>query len=139
MTSPKQPPHRVERSFLDVSSDLLKTDEPATFLAQLGWYGAFGWEELRKSPRVLIIAEAGTGKTHECRTEQQNQWRKGETAFFVELAELARNNPCDLLGPDEQVRFDDWKNSPTDTATFFLDSVDELKLTQGSFEAARKT
>lgn len=138
MTTSSPPKPRIQRSFLDVSNELLKTDEPATFMAQLGWYGAFGWEELRKSPRVLIIAEAGTGKTHECQTEQQNQWHRGEPAFFVELAELARNNLCDLLGLDEQVRFDDWKSSPTDTATFFLDSVDELKLTQGSFEAALK-
>lgn len=127
---------RIERSFLDVTSELLKVDEPSSFLAQLGWHGSLGWEALRKSPRVLIIAEAGTGKTHECRTEQKIQWDKGEPAFFVELAELARNNLNDLLGPEEQDRFDMWQSSTTETATFYLDSVDELKLTQGSFETA---
>lgn len=129
---------RIERSFLDVTSELLKVDEPSTFLAQLGWHGTLGWEALRNSPRVLIISEAGTGKTHECRTEQKIQWDKGEPAFFVELAELARNNLSDLLGPDEQDRFDTWQSSTTETATFYLDSVDELKLTQGSFETALK-
>lgn len=138
MNSPQNSKSRLARSFLDVSSELLKTDEPETFLAHLGWHRAFDWEDLYKSTRVLIFAEAGAGKTHECRAEQSARWDTGEPAFFVELAELARNNLCDLLGPDEQVRFDAWKSTSTGTATFFLDSVDELKLTQGSFETALK-
>lgn len=127
---------RIKRSFLDVTSNLLKVDEPSKFLSQRGWHGTVGWENLRESPRVLIVSEAGTGKTHECRTEQKIQWDKGEPAFFVELAELARNNLNELLGPDEQDRFNTWQSSTTEAATFYLDSVDELKLTQGSFETA---
>lgn len=61
-------------------------------LSDMAWRGGVDWAELNKSPRVLIYAEAGAGKTHECREEQKTRWAAGEPAFFVELAELARNN-----------------------------------------------
>ncbi len=136
MNEQSHPKRAIARSFLDVTNEIIKADDSAAVLVQLGWSGAFSWGELCKSPRALIIAEAGTGKTHECREEHRSQWVKGESAFFIELAVLATNNLRDLLGPEEEERFDAWQSSPTATATFFLDSVDELKLTQGSFETA---
>ncbi|RYD69181.1 MAG: hypothetical protein EOP84_28955 [Verrucomicrobiaceae bacterium] len=36
------------------------------------------WTELLKSRRVLVVAEAGVGKTFECRTEREERWSKGE-------------------------------------------------------------
>jgi hypothetical protein len=44
-----------------------------------------------------------------------------------------------MLGPDEQARFDQWRRSQSEMATFFLDSIDELKITQKSFEQALKS
>lgn len=129
---------RIQRRFVDLSAETINTLEHASMLSDMAWRGGVDWAELNKSPRVLIYAEAGAGKTHECREEQKARWDAGEPAFFVELAELARNNLSDLMGPDEQDRFDAWKSPSTETATFFLDSVDELKLTQGSFETALK-
>lgn len=129
---------RIQRCFVDLSDEAINSLEHAAILYSMGWNGAIEWPELNKSPRVLIYAEAGAGKTHECRAEQSARWAAGEPAFFVELAELARNNLSDLMGPDEQDRFDAWKSTSTETASFFLDSVDELKLTQGSFETALK-
>ena len=107
-------------------------------LAHMEWTGAIGWSELLQSPRVLIVSEAGAGKTHECRAEHAERWEAGEPAFFFELAELSRNKPDDLLDAEEQERFDAWRTSQSDIATFFLDSIDELKLTLGSFEVALK-
>lgn len=127
---------RIQRRFVDLSAETINTLEHASMLADMAWRGGVDWAGLNKSPRVLIYAEAGAGKTHECREEQKARWAAGEPAFFVELAELARNNLSDLMGPDEQDRFDAWKSTSTETATFFLDSVDELKLTQGNFAIA---
>lgn len=104
----------------------------------MGWTGAIGWSELLRSQRVLIVSEAGAGKTYECRAEHAARWEAGEPAFFFELAELSRNNPSDLLDAEEQERFDAWRTSQSDVATVFLDSIDELKLTLGSFEVALK-
>lgn len=94
------------------------------------------WADLLQSRRVLIVAEAGVGKTYECRTERDERWSKGEPAYFFELSELASNPPESLLQAEELDRLNAWRTSQADIATFFLDSIDELKLTRGSFETA---
>ena len=62
----------------------------------------------------------------------------GEPAFFVELAGLGTGDLRSLLNHDEEERLDAWLASQSDVATFFLDSIDELKLTLGSFRQALK-
>ena len=85
-----------------------------------------------------MISEAGAGKTHECRNQAQRLWGSGEPAFFIEMAALATGDLRSLLDDDEEARLDAWLSSQSDVATFFLDSIDELKLTLGSFEQALK-
>ncbi|MDR7377109.1 hypothetical protein J2X19_001767 [Rhodoferax ferrireducens] len=97
-----------------------------------------GWQALLQSKRVLIVAEAGMGKTFECRAERDALWKAGEAAFFFELAELAVQKPADLLDSAEEARFEAWRSSDSGMATIFLDSIDELKLTHKSFETALK-
>ncbi len=138
MTSAEPELARIQRSFQNISDEMANSFEQASILAQMGWYGSFRWDELLKSSRILIISEAGTGKTFECQTEQKRLWSLGEPAFFFELAELARNNIDDLLSHEEETRFRAWLSSQSDCATIFLDSIDELKLTLGSFETALK-
>ena len=138
MTSQHHQRFRIHRSFRDLSDETSNAVEQAFLLAQMGWTEAFGWSELLRSQRVLIVSEAGAGKTHECRAEHAARWAAGEPSFFFELTELSRNNLPDLLDSDEQQRFDAWLTSQSDIATVFLDSIDELKLTLGSFEVALK-
>lgn len=137
---PTSPQKRIQRLFLDWSHDRELDIDPmhALMLKRYGSAGGLSWEELLRSKRVLIISEAGAGKTHECREERKKLWAAGEPAFFVELAELSRNGLTDMLDHEEQQRFEAWRVSQSDIATFFLDSIDELKLTQGSFEMALK-
>ena len=63
---------------------------------------------------------------------------KPGTAFFVELAGLATGDLRSLLDDDEEARLDAWLSSQSDVAVFFLDSIDELRLSLGSFEQALK-
>ncbi|WP_202385480.1 NACHT domain-containing protein [Altericroceibacterium endophyticum] len=128
----------IERSFQDIPDDKITEAEQTAFLLDLGWHKGSNWADLLKSKRILIISEAGAGKTYECRTQQQVLWAAGEPAFYVELADLARNNLRELLSHDEEIRFVAWHASQSDVATFFLDSIDELKLSLGSFEQALK-
>lgn len=134
----KQHPPRLHRSFQDISDDVSSDIEQLSMLSQMGWYGSFGWDELLKSNRILIISESGTGKTFECHTEKSRLWELGEPAFYFELAELAHNSIYELLFHNEEERFKAWLASQSDVATVFLDSIDELKLTLGSFESALK-
>ncbi|QQO12936.1 hypothetical protein JJB99_26365 [Bradyrhizobium diazoefficiens] len=112
--------------------------ERASMLARIGWRAGFGWDELLLSQRVIMVSEAGAGKTYECQTQQARLWNAGEPAFFLELATLSGSSVRDMLNHEEELRFDAWLRSQSETATFFLDSYDELKLTLGSFEQALK-
>ena len=98
--------------------------------------GSITWPELLKSRRILLIAEAGAGKTYECRRQHEQLWDSGEPAFFFELTTLANIGLRDGLSFEEGQRFDTWLASQSDVATFFFDSIDELNLTRGSFEQA---
>jgi hypothetical protein len=100
--------------------------------------GSLTWEELLLSKRVLIVSEAGAGKTYECRRSQQVLWQAGEPAFFLELATLSGSSVREMLTLEEEQRFDQWLRSQSEIATFFLDSVDEIKVTHGSFDQALK-
>lgn len=136
--APQNVETRIQRTFRDLSQEEVSDFERALFLTKMGWSGAFGWEKLLESQRVLIISEAGAGKTYECRAQQEALWGQGEPAFYLDLAELATNNLRDLLSENEEARLDAWLAAQSDIATFFLDSIDELKLTLGSFETALK-
>ncbi|MCM2435841.1 NACHT domain-containing protein [Agrobacterium rosae] len=128
----------IERSFEDIPEDKNSEARQTAYLTELGWHGGLNWADLLQSKRILIISEAGAGKTYECRNQQQRLWEAGEPAFYIELADLARDNLRDLLSSHEASRFDAWHSSQSDLATFFLDSIDELQLSLGSFEQSLK-
>jgi hypothetical protein len=128
----------IKRSFRDLSDAEVADIEKASAFARAGWTGSFGWDELLRSQRVLIVSEAGAGKTYECQRQQANLWKAGEPAFFLDLATLAGSSVREMLGDDEEERLDVWLRSQSEVATFFLDSIDELKLTLGKFDQALK-
>ena len=128
----------IERTFQNIPNEKISEADQQSFLVSLGWARGSTWDDLLQSKRVLIISEAGAGKTYECRTQATHLWSAGEPAFFVELAALATDELRSLLDADEEARLDAWLTSQSEVATFFLDSIDELKLTLGSFERALK-
>lgn len=128
----------IERTFLDIREGERHKADQQSFLVSLGWSRGTTWEVLLRSKRVLMISEAGAGKTYECRKQAERLWDQGEPAFFVELAALASSDLRSMLDDEEEARLDAWLSTQSDMATFFLDSIDELKLSQGSFEIALK-
>ncbi|WP_082445126.1 TonB-dependent receptor domain-containing protein [Sphingomonas sp. Leaf28] len=140
MSEPKHspPPGVLSRTFHDLQDERIADLDMLTALARAGMVGGLGWDDLLRSDRILMISEAGAGKTYECRDRQKALWTAGEPAFFLELVELARSPVREMLTIEEEVRFDAWLAAEHEVATFLLDSIDELKLTQGSFEQALK-
>ena len=147
MEKPSQVPRRtdarkserlrsVTRTFRDLSDAEVADIEKAATLVKYGWGSGTGWDKILLSPRVLLISEAGAGKTRECQAQRDRLLAAGEAAFFFDLATLATAPLRDTLLPEEESRFDTWLVSQSDVATFFLDSIDELKLTLGSFKLA---
>lgn len=129
-------PERIERLFIALTTETLDRADADRSARHRQAYSHLGWADLLKSGRVLIISQGGTGKTFECRAQQRRLWADGKAAFMLELAELARGSVGDQLTPEEKSRLEQWRLSDVDTATFFLDSVDELELTHGSLRVA---
>jgi hypothetical protein len=98
-----------------------------------------GWSTLLESPRVLLVAEAGAGKTHECGAQADYLFKRGEAAFFLRLETVAASGiRSSLNGEQFKKRFDDWRASSSQIGFFFFDSIDELQLVHGDFRNALK-
>ena len=95
-----------------------------------------GWDRLLESSRVVLLAGAGSGKTTEMKTQARRLSDGGSFAVFVNIEELDRYELWQGLSVDERTAFDDWKNKDAAPGWFFLDAVDELKLTGGRFDQA---
>lgn len=130
----------IERIFSPIPEGKIEEADEQSILLRLGFGLPSGmtWEALLQSKRVLLVSEAGSGKTYECRNQCERLWDSGEAAFFLELADLAKNDFFAGFSLEETERFNQWLASQSEVATFFLDSIDELKLSLGSFERALK-
>lgn len=124
----------LERTFIDLPADHDVGAGDIEFLRGLGSYRDLTWEQLLEADRVLILSEAGMGKTHECKLQQRRLFDDGQPAFFLELASLVNAPMESQLDPEERRRLDSWKAAQSERAYFFLDSIDELKITSTSFE-----
>lgn len=77
----------------------------------------FGWSKLLESRRVLLMAEAGAGKTYECLTQADSLFLRGEAAFFLRLETMAANGiRSSLFGAAVIKRFDEWRSSASPRA-----------------------
>ena len=54
----------IERTFQNVPEEDIEKADDYGFLVDLGWFGGTTWQDLLCSKRVLIISEAGAGKTY---------------------------------------------------------------------------
>ena len=124
----------IVRAFRDLRNE--QEEQRRILAAQMGRSDGLTWEEVLKSKRVLLVSEAGVGKTYECQQQAKRLWDAGEPTFYLDLAGLKDNSLRDLLDADQEERFNQWLVSQSDVATFFLDSIDELELTLGKFDAA---
>ncbi len=124
----------IERTFRDLAED--DEEQRQIIAAQLGRLGGLTWENVLQSKRVLLVSEAGVGKTYECQQQAQRLWDDGKPAFYLDLAGLKDCSLMELLDPEQEARFEQWRSAQSDIATFFLDSIDELELTLGKFDTA---
>lgn len=97
---------------------------------------SFDWETLLRSRRILLISEAGTGKTFECELQAKSLFKAGEAAFFLRLETVASSGVANALYGKNKQRFDAWYAAGSGMGYFFLDSVDELELAHGDFRDA---
>lgn len=109
-----------------------------------GWLEAYwrqkepkAWTDLESEYRVIVLADAGAGKTHEALNRAQRGGEEGRPSFFIRIEDIdADFDEAFEVGKSEQ--FEEWLAS-VDEAWFFLDSVDEARLDNPrAFEKAIK-
>lgn len=125
----------IRRAFCDLSEEQVNDAERSLLLRHSLFGKSQHWDDILESRLILLLSEAQSGKSYECRTRHEKLWNDGEPAFLIELASVASQPWRDLRSPEESARLEAWRRG-TVVATIFLDSVDELKLTQGSFRTA---
>lgn len=136
MTSENIP---LNRNFYPVSEESADFGDYETRIA-FGLNKAIHWETVLENKRVVVIAEAGAGKTHELFHQAQKLRDDGKVAFFIRLEYLKNGieTAFENLGEDDCEDFKTWKDSQSN-AYIFLDSVDEAKLSDPrDFELALK-
>ena len=130
----------LQRRFHELSDSDLEDTESLLVWSGSGYGPDIGWSELLEFARVILLAEAGAGKTAEMQQQANRLAGEGRFAFFVPLESLGGDSNVDILeilsvakeGQDE--RFKQWKANGRKPAWFFLDAVDELKLAEGKLD-----
>lgn len=93
------------------------------------------WGELVDHRRVVILADAGAGKTFEMRAQAERLQGDGRAAFFIRIEDL-ETDFVNAFEVGSAEAFAAWKAGASE-AWFFLDSVDEARLEEPrAFETA---
>ncbi|MBX7492035.1 hypothetical protein K3163_02295 [Qipengyuania sp. 1NDW9] len=117
----------LNRTFRKLPERIAETDE-FDFESVLGFGKGLAWGDLLTKRRVILLSEAGTGKTQEIRHSAQHEHRSGNLSFFLRLEHVA--DDFDIAFENvagSRSDFEDWLKSKEE-ARIFLDSVDEARL-----------
>lgn len=130
------PPVPIKRRFTPVPAAYQKDDLP---LDEVWSHLSRGhhkcWSELLNEYRVVILADAGAGKTYELESAARDLCTQGKPAFFLRIEDIDDNFATAFEVGSEEL-FGEWL-AGSDEAWFFLDSVDEIRLTEPrAFEQA---
>jgi hypothetical protein len=131
--SPDRPVPLVRR-FISIPKEIDTSDDG--FDASIfGYSGMETWDTLIPRYRIVILADAGAGKTHEMRSQAIALRETGNTAFFLRIEDML-DGPVAAFEVGSESEYRVWQQS-TGEAWFFLDSIDEAKLdTPRTFEKA---
>jgi hypothetical protein len=115
----------------------VEKDQKPILDVRWAWGRGIEWSELRSYRRVVLLAEASSGKSAEFRNQAAHLRSIGHPAFFVTVEELADHGLEAALEPASVTTFEQWR-AGSGNGWFFLDSVDEARLNRKSFETALK-
>lgn len=126
----------LDRCFIPIAKD----QEPSLDVGRIWGRKIAGWlnrADLHKYRRVVLLAEALSGKTAELHKQRDRLTVEGRPAFCTRIEELADQGFVATLEPQAVTLFQQWR-SGSGEAVFFLDSVDEARLNCKNFETAFK-
>ena len=126
----------VERRFAEPADKQLGDPEHLRWLGSYHTSQTMEWRDVLPGMRTVVLGEAKCGKTHEFKHQVKNLVEQGEFAFFLPLEQLHDHAIEVVLTSEEEDSLSSWLQQAEKEAWFFLDSVDELKLRDGSFRIA---
>jgi hypothetical protein len=99
-------------------------------------HGSRTWTDLHKNSLVVVLGEAGIGKTIEFQNEVERLRAAKQPAFFISLNQVSDAESWQLVLTGYEAEFDAWAISD-ELGYFFLDAVDEARLkSHADFEKA---
>ena len=126
----------VERRFAEPTAKQLGDPEHLRWLGSYYTSQTMGWRDVLPGMRTVVLGEAKCGKTHEFRHQVESLKQQVEFAFFLPLEQLQDQDIEVVLTAEDEDSLSSWLQQTEKEAWFFLDSVDELKLRDGSFRIA---
>lgn len=113
------------RTFRELELDSGTEDDDG--LSQLwGHHESLKWPALLSEHRVILLSEAGAGKTAEIRNTAQTLQKQGKPAFFIRIENIQHNFE-DAFEVGGHAQFLEWCQSGEE-GWLLLDSVDEARL-----------
>jgi hypothetical protein len=125
----------LDRTFNELNENTLDLKE-SNYFTELSDDESKNWEWLLQHSLVLLLAEAGSGKTKEMEEQVEKICKKGGNAFFLPLESIDTDDLSSLFPPNKRTLFRSWQTNKEKEAYFFLDAVDELKLKEGKIDIA---
>ncbi len=115
----------LDRTFLDLAISDDDGDD-AKMVRLFTPEASTHWADLLAEPRVIVLAEAGSGKTEEVRHVCRRQRTEGKPAFFLRIEHIVDDFEISFEEGNLE-EFEAWLKSG-DQGWLFLDSVDEARL-----------
>ncbi|GAW97697.1 MULTISPECIES: NACHT domain-containing protein [Colwellia] len=115
----------LNRLFNEIPTSLSDEKDLSDFYS-LGTRSGDTWDSLLNKDRIIILAEAGSGKTVEIREQAKKLSAEEKCSFFIKIEDI-KDNFEDAFEFGDISQFDTWL-SGQEYGYFFLDSVDEAKI-----------
>ena len=93
------------------------------------------WESILKRRRVVVLAEAGSGKTTEMKEQARLHQAAGKFAVYATVEDVGIDGLDNALGIQDRTALATWRTSGED-GWLFINSVDEAKRHNVSLEKA---
>ena len=118
-------PIELDRCFIPWTAD--QRGDPEFLYATRSYGNALDWKALLKHRRVVLLAEAGSGKTTEFELQSSRLRAEGKSCFVVTLHKIGREGDFEsALNLQDRSNFQNLRESGK-PAWLFLDSFDEAK------------
>lgn len=116
---------QLDRTFHELALEAGSNDD-VDLTRLLGHRDALRWPQLLNEYRVILLSEAGSGKTEEVRNIARDLRENGKPAFFVRIEHVCQDFE-DAFEEGSFEEFNAWAASG-DEGWLLLDSVDEARL-----------